>query len=157
MHAIDIVNKHWLFNSRISGTCKTVEQIQIRVCGLKSNQTKEANWIFKCPQVEIAGKLTFGPKTFIKAYVEYYRSGIDFLQTDGVSPQELQQYYNGNFFLRDRSYGTMEVIILEMRYAKKKQIETLRRNQGYFQRLSSFIEHAVRDVGKPSSIKVYKE
>ncbi|XP_063429745.1 uncharacterized protein LOC134712279 isoform X3 [Mytilus trossulus] len=109
-----------------------------------------------CLAVEIAGKLTFGPKTFIKAYVEYYRSGIDFLQTDGVSPQELQQYYSGNFFLRDRSYGTMEVIILEMRYAKKKQIETLRRNQGHFQRLSSFIEHAVRDVGKPSSIKLVR-
>ncbi|XP_052104706.1 uncharacterized protein LOC127737812 isoform X1 [Mytilus californianus] len=109
-----------------------------------------------CLAVEIAGKLTFGPKTFIKAYVEYYRSGIDFLQTDGVSPQELQQYYNGNFFLRDRSYGTMEVIILEMRYAKKKQVETLRRNQGHFQRLSSFIEHAVRDVGKPSSIKLVR-
>ncbi|XP_076096820.1 uncharacterized protein LOC143067435 isoform X2 [Mytilus galloprovincialis] len=109
-----------------------------------------------CLAVEIAGKLTFGPKTFIKAYVEYYRSGIDFLQADGVSPQELQQYYNGNFFLRDRSYGTMEVIILEMRYAKKKQIETLRRNQGYFQRLSSFLEHAVRDVGKPSSIKLVR-
>jgi len=48
----------------------------------------------------------------------------------------------------------MEIIILEMRFPKRKQVETLRRTRRQFQQMSSFIQNSIAEVGEPSSIKV---
>lgn len=109
-----------------------------------------------CFAVEIAGLLTFNQKTYIQAYVEYYRSGIDVQTTDVVPPMELRQYYEENYYLRDRSYGTMEVIILEMRFSNVKQVETLKRTRRPFQQMSRFLQHSVTEAGEPASTKLIR-
>lgn len=100
--------------------------------------------------------LNFGPKTYIQAYIEHYQSArSEWMRRGGRKvPLAVMDRFEDKFFLQSRSYGTIEVLILEMRYSSEKQIGVLKANSNRFQHLSSFLNNAIHSAGKPSTLKV---
>lgn len=99
--------------------------------------------------------LTFGAKTHIQAYIENYQSEkMELVRRESLVPPALIHHFDDNYFLHSRSHGTLEVLILEIRYPSKRQTERLKGTDGRVQHVSSFLNNALHEVGKPSSLKV---
>ncbi|CAL1546819.1 unnamed protein product [Lymnaea stagnalis] len=74
-----------------------------------------------CVSVEIASKLTFSEKTMVRAFVGYYRKSNDVLESSAtVIKPGMENYYKDKYYLRNRSYGTVEIIFVQFRFRSEK-------------------------------------
>ncbi|XP_033760358.1 uncharacterized protein LOC117342330 [Pecten maximus] len=109
-----------------------------------------------CFAVEIASNLTFNRKTYIRAYVEYYRRSVD-IQEDGIALNPvLAQHYDGAYYLRDRSYGMLEIIVVEMKFRHAASVGLLKKSNFQSQSMSEHLKFAEREVGLPYTTKVIR-
>lgn len=107
-----------------------------------------------CVAVEIASKLSFSGKTLVRAYVEYYRKSLDILETTDSVPEGFAQYYTDKFYVKNRSYGTLEIILVQFRFQTKQQNEIARNLKLTSQMMSEYMKKVEREVGIPKSVKV---
>ncbi|KAI8743660.1 CAunnamed protein product, partial [Biomphalaria glabrata] len=74
-----------------------------------------------CVAVDIASKLIFSEKTLVRAYVGYYQESIDVLEPTPMDPRILMDsrmsIFEDNFYVKERSYGTIELVIVHFRFA----------------------------------------
>ncbi|XP_061194302.1 uncharacterized protein LOC133202477 [Saccostrea echinata] len=110
-----------------------------------------------CIAIEIASSLTFNKKTYVRAYIEYYRKNVVSLEQTSLAGIPLTAGHGQEYFLKIRSIGTMEVVLVEMRFADKQKAAILR-NTRYSQSLSmkDWISFANQTVGEPSNVKVIR-
>ncbi|XP_069105376.1 uncharacterized protein [Argopecten irradians] len=109
-----------------------------------------------CFAVEIASNLTFNRKTYIRAYVEYYRRSVD-IQEDGIALSPvLAQHYDGAYYLRDRSYGMLEIIVVEMKFRHSGSVNLLKKANFQSQSMAEHLQFAEREVGLPYNTKVIR-
>ena len=104
----------------------------------------------------MAGNLTFNKKTYTRMYVEYYQHGVD-VQRGGRTniPAPLRQQFRRNYYNQYIAYGTLEVVVVELKFRKKTQVEMLRKSNMKAGSLSDWFEYAVTEVGSPRKAKVF--
>ncbi|KAJ8310621.1 hypothetical protein KUTeg_012486 [Tegillarca granosa] len=145
-----------------SGLVKTVPKI---ANDSRNFEVRQISDIFGCmslcngnaaTMLEIASNLTFNKKTYTRAFVEYYRQGVDILQTTWNINKEYSNYFENEYFLRDRSYGSMEIIIVEMSFRRKQFVERFRNSNVGSDHLSDYLEYAEREFERPSRVKVIR-
>ncbi|KAL5005054.1 hypothetical protein ScPMuIL_018510 [Solemya velum] len=110
-----------------------------------------------CYAVDIASNLTFSSKTHIKAYIEYYRDGIEVLEGDlGLpSPPEYHYLYEGMYYLQHQSVGTMEMLIVEITFKEKSKSKAVKLLPVETSQ-SSYLRDVERHVGLPRKIKIIR-
>ena len=107
-----------------------------------------------CFQIQIASRLTFTDKTMVRAFVEYYRKSLDILENNWRSTEEYDHYYDGKYYLKNRSYGTLEAIIIQFRFRSRKNAAIAKKIKATSQLMSVYMEMIKREVGIPTSITV---
>ena len=106
-------------------------------------------------QVEIASKLSFNRKTMIRAYVEYYRKSLDILDSTTSSVREgFNQYVTDKFYVKNRSYGTLEIILVQFRFRSRKQTDLAKDLKVSSNLMSEYMRKVEREVGKPRKVMV---
>ncbi|OWF52344.1 uncharacterized protein LOC110447894 [Mizuhopecten yessoensis] len=109
-----------------------------------------------CFAVEIASNLTFNRKTYIRAYVEYYRRSVD-IQEDGIAVNPaMAQHYNGAYYLRDRSYGILEIIVVEMKFRHARAVKLLTKANYQSQSMHDHMIFADNEAGEPYNTKIIR-
>ncbi|XP_041356772.1 uncharacterized protein LOC121373981 [Gigantopelta aegis] len=109
-----------------------------------------------CVAIQIASRLTFTDKTMVRAYVEYYRKSLDILENNWRSIEEYDHYYDGKYYLKNRSYGTLEAIIIQFRFRSRKDTAIAKKIKATSQLMSVYMEMIKREVGIPSSITIIR-
>ena len=106
-------------------------------------------------QVEIASKLSFNRKTMIRAYVEYYRKSLDILDSTTTNVREgFNQYVADKFYVKNRSYGTLEIILVQFRFRSRKQTDLAKDLKVSSNLMSEYMRKVEREVGKPRKVMV---
>ncbi|ESO86343.1 hypothetical protein LOTGIDRAFT_235406 [Lottia gigantea] len=110
-----------------------------------------------CVAIEIASLLTFNDKTMVRAYVEYYRKKMDILNSSLSPRNEYEHYYDGRYYLKNRSYGTLEIIIVQFRFKSKKMtIEAKKVETDISPLMSVYMEEVRLRAGMPTSLVVIR-
>lgn len=111
-----------------------------------------------CVAVEIASKLVFNKKTMVRAYVEYYRKSLDILDTPadshGSDREGFDDYVANKFYVKNRSYGTLEIILVQFRFRSRKQTELAKDLKVSSRLMSEYLKKVEREVGKPRRVMV---
>ncbi|KAL8585480.1 hypothetical protein ACOMHN_034734 [Nucella lapillus] len=111
-----------------------------------------------CVAVEIASKLSFNKKTMVRAYVEYYRKSLDILDTTNDSPGRVREgfneYVSDKFYVKHRSYGTLEIVLVQFRFRSRKQTEMAKDLKVSSRLMSEYMKKVEREVGKPRRVMV---
>lgn len=105
-------------------------------------------------QVEIASKLTFSSKTMVRAYVEYYRKSLDILDTTPSLREGFETYYADKYYVKYRSYGTLEIILVQFRFRSQKETEAAKELRMTSNLMSDFMKKVEREVGVPQRVLV---
>ena len=106
-------------------------------------------------KVEVASNLSFNKKTYTRSYVEYSRQGVDIHQEGNTFfPLEHHQEYNDAYYLRDRSYGILEILVVEMKFRRKVDVEIIKSSHFESVHMSAHMQHVQNEVGPPRSTKV---
>lgn len=109
-----------------------------------------------CFAVEVASNLTFNRKTYIRAYVEYYRQGVDIQEDGRAVDMALAQEYDGAYYLRDRSYGILEIMVVEMKFRRSHDVGLLQNANFRSNAMSEHMSFAEQEVGLPYATKVIR-
>ncbi|XP_025080085.1 uncharacterized protein LOC112555785 [Pomacea canaliculata] len=107
-----------------------------------------------CIAVEIASKLTFSSKTMVRAYVEYYRKSLDILDTTPSLREGFETYYADKYYVKYRSYGTLEIILVQFRFRSQKETEAAKELRMTSNLMSDFMKKVEREVGVPQRVLV---
>ncbi|XP_076453554.1 uncharacterized protein LOC143288804 [Babylonia areolata] len=111
-----------------------------------------------CVAVEIASKLSFNKKTMIRAYVEYYRKSLDILDTasdyHGSIREGFNEYVSDKFYVKNRSYGTLEIVLVQFRFRSRKETEMAKDLKVSSRLMSEYMRKVEREVGKPRRVMV---
>lgn len=110
--------------------------------------------LFLCLQVEMASILTFSAKTMVRAFVQYYRKSLDILETTESVRDGFSHYYTDKFYVKHRSYGTLEIIIVQFRFRSRKETELARELKQQSNFMSDFMKKLEREVGIPRIVLV---
>lgn len=105
-------------------------------------------------QIEIASMLSFNKKTYIRAYVEYYRHKVDILELENDFTALLTAGNERELYLKNRSIGTMEVVLVEMKFHKKKKAALLKKSRYQSLSMRDWFSHAKAVAGEPANTKV---
>lgn len=108
-----------------------------------------------CVAVEIASNLTFSPKTLVRAYVEYYRTEVDILETGLPAPRDgFAQYVEEKVYVKNRDYGTLDFILVQFRFRTVNETERAKNLSAASRLMSQYMEKLEREVGKPKNVVV---
>ncbi|KAK7090277.1 uncharacterized protein [Littorina saxatilis] len=108
-----------------------------------------------CVAVDIASKLSFNKKTMIRAYVEYYRKSLDILDTIASPVREgFNLYVADKFYVKNRSYGTLEIILVQFRFRNRKQNDLAKDLKKTSNLMSEYMKKVEREVGMPRKVMV---
>lgn len=105
-------------------------------------------------QIEIASMLSFNKKTYIRAYVEYYRHKVDILELKNDFTALLTAGSGRELYLKNRSIGTMEVVLVEMKFHNKKKAGLLKKSRYQSLSMRDWFSHAKAVGGEPANTKV---
>lgn len=105
-------------------------------------------------QIEIASMLSFNKKTYIRAYVEYYRHKVDILELKNDFTSLLTAGSGRELYLKNRSIGTMEVVLVEMKFHNKKKAGLLKKSRYQSLSMRDWFSQAKVVGGEPANTKV---
>jgi hypothetical protein len=105
-------------------------------------------------QIEIASNLTFNKKTYIRAYIEYYRHTIDILSLHSDFSILQTAGFGKEYYLKNRSIGTMEIVLVEMKFPNKRKANLLKNSRYESLSMRDWVSHAFQEAGAPASTKV---
>lgn len=98
--------------------------------------------------------ITFNESTYIRAFVENYRTGIDELTVNWKPFEDFTHYYKQVYYLQTRSYGTYELIIAQMTFESNNQRNAAQNLVLTPPLLSDQMEVINEAVGTPQHIRV---
>ncbi|XP_076435764.1 uncharacterized protein LOC143275498 [Babylonia areolata] len=128
-----------------------------------------------CIAVDIASKLTFNKKTMVRAYYVYFQKSLDILDTTTSAAnaddnadaaalssrrmrEGLQEYYLRDlYYVKHRSYGTVELILVQFRFRSSRQARDARELHvppATTTLMSEYMKRVEREVGKPRRVMV---
>ncbi|XP_029633572.1 uncharacterized protein LOC115209345 isoform X1 [Octopus sinensis] len=110
----------------------------------------------ECLAVEIGNMITFNQSTYIRAFVENYRTGIDELTVDWSPFEGFTHYYKQVYYLQKRSYGTYELIIAQMTFENNNQRNAAQNLVLTPPLLSDQMEVINEAVGTPQHIRLIR-
>lgn len=107
-------------------------------------------------QIEIASNLTFNKKTYTRTYVEYYRHDIDILSLQSDFSVVQTAGFGKEYYLKNRSIGTMEIVLVEMKFPNKRKANLLKNSHYQSLSMKDWISYAFQEAGEPANTKVTK-
>ncbi|BFZ00756.1 hypothetical protein BsWGS_03795 [Bradybaena similaris] len=107
-----------------------------------------------CVAIEIASQLTFSNKTMIRAFVGYYRKSLDILEESNGPLDGMDIYYKDKFYLKNRSYGTLEIIFVQFRFDTVRATEEAKKIVLNTPMMSAYMTEVERKIGTPKNIVV---
>ena len=105
-------------------------------------------------QIEIASNLSFNKKTYIRAYIEYYRQKVDILELKNDFTALLTAGHGKELFVKNRSIGTMEIVLLEAKFHNKRLAELLKKTRYHSLSMRDWFSHIKAVSGEPANTKV---
>ena len=105
-------------------------------------------------QIEIASNLSFNKKTYIRAYIEYYRQKVDILELKNDFTALLTAGHGKELFVKNRSIGTMEIVVLEAKFHNKRLAALLRKTRYNSLSMRDWFSHIKAVSGEPANTKV---
>ncbi|XP_071085418.1 uncharacterized protein [Haliotis cracherodii] len=109
-----------------------------------------------CVAIEIASKLTFNEKTMIRAYVEYYRKSLDILENNIWPSNDIESKNDGKYYLKNISYGTLEIIIVQFRFRTRKETMKAKEIRSPKSLMSVYMETVRREVGTLANLLIIR-
>ncbi|CAG5131951.1 unnamed protein product, partial [Candidula unifasciata] len=107
-----------------------------------------------CVAIEIASQLTFSNKTMIRAFVGYYRKSLDILEGSKGPIDGMDNYYKDKFYLKNRSYGTLEIIFVQFRFDTVRAAEEAKKIVLDTPVMSAYMREVHRLIGSPKNFVV---
>lgn len=86
--------------------------------------------------------------------MEYYRQGVDIQEDGRAVDMALAQEYDGAYYLRDRSYGILEIMVVEMKFRRSHDVGLLQNANFRSNAMSEHMSFAEQEVGLPYATKV---
>ena len=105
-------------------------------------------------QIEIASNLSFNKKTYIRAYIEYYRQKVDILELKNDFTALLTAGHGKELFVKNRSIGTMEIVLLEAKFHNKRLAGLLKKTRYHSLSMRDWFSHIKAVSGEPANTKV---
>ncbi|XP_053403690.1 uncharacterized protein LOC123554809 isoform X2 [Mercenaria mercenaria] len=112
-----------------------------------------------CVAADIAGKMSFKPKTVTWVYLEHFRPRINTLKPEPVLadiPEEYTLYLNNTYYTENIGIGTEEVIIVQMMFRSVDEAKKAYSDRYTTQRLSEKLLNIARSVAAPRKVKVIR-
>ncbi|XP_056005608.1 uncharacterized protein LOC125657676 isoform X3 [Ostrea edulis] len=109
-----------------------------------------------CIAIEIASNLTFNKKTYTRAYVEYYRHDIDILSLQSDFSVVQTAGFGKEYYLKNRSIGTMEIVLVEMKFPNKRKANLLKNSHYQSLSMKDWISYAFQEAGEPANTKIIR-
>ncbi|GAB1600414.1 uncharacterized protein LOC115209345 isoform X1 [Argonauta hians] len=109
-----------------------------------------------CLAVEIANLITFNQTTYVRAFVENYATGVDELSLDWRPFEGYSYYFKDDYYLKTRTYGTYEIIIVQLTFDNKNQRNAAQNLVLIPQLLSDQIEVIYETFGSPMHIRLIR-
>lgn len=150
--------KNYVLNDTQNIEVKSASDIFTYVGLCDSKVVSELGLLHKgeCVAIEIASMLSFNKKTYIRAYVEYYRHKVDILELENDFTALLTAGNERELYLKNRSIGTMEVVLVEMKFHKKKKAALLKKSRYQSLSMRDWFSHAKAVAGEPANTKIVR-
>lgn len=150
--------KNYTLNDTQSIEVKSASDIFTYVGLCDSAAVSELGLLHKgeCVAIEIASLLSFNKKTYIRAYVEYYRHKVDILELKNDFTALLTAGNGRELYLKNRSIGTMEVVLVEMKFHNKKKAGLLKKSRYQSLSMRDWFSHAKTVGGEPANTKIIR-
>lgn len=113
-----------------------------------------------CVGLELASKLTFSPRTLVRAYISYYRKSVDVLEkgTDvPINIRKLRERESGledKYYLQSIDYGTQEIIFVQFRFMTVEEAKKARGIQLESATMTDYMRRIRSSVGTPKIVTV---
>lgn len=111
----------------------------------------------ECIVNEIASQLSFKKKSATLMYMYHYRPRVDVLipstQLNDV-PKEYTHYLNDTYYTINISIGTEEVIIVELQYRSRREVEKVYADTSHNSKLSRKLTSIAKKAGLPRRVKI---
>lgn len=150
--------KNYTLNDTQNIQVKSASDIFTYVGLCDSTAVSELGLLHKgeCVAIEIASMLSFNKKTYIRAYVEYYRHKVDILELKNDFTALLTAGSGRELYLKNRSIGTMEVVLVEMKFHNKKKAGLLKKSRYQSLSMRDWFSHAKAVGGEPANTKIVR-
>lgn len=112
-----------------------------------------------CVASDIAGKMSFKPKTVTWLYVEHFRPRINTLKPNPLLddiPEEYTLYFNNTYYTEHIGIGTEEIIIAEMQFKTVDEAKKAYSNKYTKMRMSEKLLDVAMTVGSPRKVKMFR-
>ncbi|KAK3583702.1 hypothetical protein CHS0354_021453 [Potamilus streckersoni] len=110
-----------------------------------------------CIATEIARRILFTRKHMTLVFIQLFRPEITRLMedTEGIR-QDYSEHYRDLYYLKDLSYGTQDVIVLEMQFSNRSMAEQARKFPITRSLVSQIADDIANNVAVPKKIKVIR-
>ncbi|CAG5124553.1 unnamed protein product [Candidula unifasciata] len=107
-----------------------------------------------CVAIEIASRLSFSDKTAIRASVGIYQTSLDTLESDSSILDGMEMYYEDKFYLKVRTYGTFEILLVQFRFDSVLAAQEAKMIKNPTHLMSQYMEQIQQQVGYPKNVMV---
>ncbi|GFS27701.1 hypothetical protein ElyMa_005295600 [Elysia marginata] len=113
-----------------------------------------------CVGLDIASKLSFGPRTLVRAYVSYFSKSVDVLDKGRdvpISIRRLRERESGledKYYLHSVTYGTQEIIFVQFRFMNTREAKKARGIRLESSKMTEYMKRIRTSVGTPKIVTV---